>query len=477
MTRTNLPLPLSHVADDIVPGPSPEPDDHLTPVVAAVESSGGRGVTTAAALWRVPKPQAGTAPSARRAYAPLPPIAKTKTAVKNNSKAAFVVKPPPGGSRFQAPRPVPPRRVVDHRGHLDRGGSSERKQQSRDTSRAVIALDPLDFGTRAERIAHVRSHFLEHAFASLDRYRRSRRMLQSGSGDTQLSFTGVHSDVYDCSNDAFLVALRWWVARLHTMLHLGSGQAWSAFGGGTGLLGPDLSTWPVVVGCKELHSGLYLVTTRDQPVDESALPDRCPSVFKKLKMSSPSSATGPHAGAASSSHTHSSQCGSESHSTGVTHYIAIGATGDIVATSRASPGHSGTGQSSSRLPTQHSTTCVYENCVVRPDWYTFLLSGGSEITQATTTTETRSCQHPSVHHSATASSGAEYLLTLVRTKHDAVDMPSGINRAWRSRLLTPLAEPTRRIAANEEQEVMVVRRLPELEVAERAVLASCALNR
>lgn len=309
--------------------------------------------------------------------------------------------------------PVDPRKVVAH-----------------DEIR-LLSLSSHEDGSRADRIDHVRRHFLEGVFVHLKQYRNSALAPRSigpappADGIAQLSFLGFDSRIYDLKNAAFLVALRWWVSRLYIMLQLGSGQAWSAYGGGSGLLGPDMASWPVVVDCKELTRGVYTVTTMDSIGKGPQSEENQYPISKE-----------------------ESRCSKHVDSS-LTRYLTIGATGEVLASSRhiADGARAADEVGKPRL--------IVDGCEVRPDWYTFLTSVGEDSYGIALEEDS------TIHTAIYGKRGRKSLLSLVKTKNQH-DAPSGINRSW---------------AASMESTAVSIVEIPELLIAERAVLASCSINR
>ncbi|WOO81416.1 uncharacterized protein LOC62_03G004940 [Vanrija pseudolonga] len=288
-------------------------------------------------------------------------------------------------------------------------------------------------GMTANRISHVGSHFVNRLFANLN---AARTCPDSGPatsntvrGIPSLAFTGFHEDIYSTSNEDLQVALRWWIWRMHTALQLGSGEAWSAQGGGLGLLGPDMTTWPPVVACKQVATGIFCITTLEPPrltilpadeqTDSKAAAKKAPKAARRAKSNRKSSAP--------------TEPVKPLTELIAVKYLTIGITGEVIACSRT---HT--------VPEagQEYADQLIEDCPVRPDWHAFISA--------------RKLPAPS------ESPTPQPLITLVKTK-DANDAPHGISKAWRTRMET----------ANQANGASD----PEaLDVAARVVLASCVLN-
>jgi hypothetical protein len=172
-----------------------------------------------------------------------------------------------------------------------------------------------------------------------------------------LAFQGLHPDVYD-TKDGFQVAIRFWIARMHSYMQLGSGEAWSGRAGGMGMLGPDLATWPPVLGVEKVTEEVWAVKTGEE--------------------------------------------------IGEVRYLIMGEIGEVVASSKGITGDE----------------VLVSGCVVRSDWAKYL-----------------------------GSRDRKSLESMVKTK-ESYYFPNGVAKGW----------------AAKQSEGMV-------KIANRAVLASCALNR
>ncbi|BEI95085.1 hypothetical protein CcaverHIS631_0100340 [Cutaneotrichosporon cavernicola] len=227
---------------------------------------------------------------------------------------------------------------------------------------------------RSDRVKHIQSHFLDRLFLNLNQARDTHQAVASvPAALPTLAFSGLHGELYDGDLDAFQVALRWWIARLHTTLQLGSAQEWSAAAGGRGLLGPDMTLWPAVAECKKVVEGIYLVVTASQKLQNK---DKVSSRSRDPPSTEPQGVT----------------CG---------RYLVLASTGDVIATDAPS--------SSTTEP------LTIEGCLVRSDWHSYILNLVSSPTETP-----RSC---------VAASTIPSITSHVRTK-DSVSAPSGISRSW-----------------------------------------------
>jgi hypothetical protein len=132
----------------------------------------------------------------------------------------------------------------------------------------------IDLSTITARIKFVESQFLNTLFTLLHQYRaksitdgypsppsftKSPKYKQT----SHLAFQGFHPEVYD-TKDGFQVAIRFWIARLHSYMQLGSGEAWSGSAGGMGMLGPDMATWPPVIGVEKVTEEVWAIKTEEE---------------------------------------------------------------------------------------------------------------------------------------------------------------------------------------------------------------------
>ncbi|WRT69705.1 uncharacterized protein IL334_006695 [Kwoniella shivajii] len=181
------------------------------------------------------------------------------------------------------------------------------------------------------KIDFLRAHFLETLCGNLESARRklplsevpatdSSKIIKSRSTNN-LAFQGFASSIYtDTSPESFMVAIRFWVSRLHAIMLMGSGEAWSAHGSGMGLLGPDLLKWPAVLSCKRLSHSVWSVTTSNEGIDIHA-------------------------------------------ATIMTKYLVIGINGGVISSSN-----------------DEDSTHTVDSCPVRYDWFKFM-ADGSETSQ------------------------------------------------------------------------------------------------
>lgn len=226
----------------------------------------------------------------------------------------------------------------------------------------------VDLGSASSRIQYIKSHFVNDLLTQLYSHRIRPIVgppypIPAGfpkSLTAELAFQGLHPELYTTSTpEAFRVALRFWIARLHSSLQLGSGEAWSAQAGGMGVLGPDISTWPPITACTCAVGDIWAITTNE--------------TGKQIS------------------------------------YLVIGVIGEVIGHSRRLKG---------------DEEGLVKGCQLRGDWARYVQEGG----------------------------GRE-LSALVKSK-DPHGFPGGISKAWRAKQSDTLVK-----------------------VAERAVLASCALNR
>jgi len=226
----------------------------------------------------------------------------------------------------------------------------------------------IDLSSTDLRIKFMESHFLNTLFTLLHQYRAKSITSQypcpssfttspKYKKTSHLAFQGFHPDVYD-TKDGFQVAVRFWIARMHSYMQLGSGEAWSGRAGGMGMLGPDMATWPAVIGVEKVTEEVWAVVTEED--------------------------------------------------SGEVRYLVMGEIGEVVASSKGITGDE----------------VLISGCVVRSDWAKYL-----------------------------GSKDRKRLESMVKTK-ESYYFPNGVAKGW----------------AAKQSEVMV-------KVANRAILASCALNR
>lgn len=234
----------------------------------------------------------------------------------------------------------------------------------------VVQLETVSLATPTDRMSHVEKHFLNGMFRQMHRYRAkpilkppfpTHPSFPKSSPTGHLAFQGLHPDLYvKVQSDAFEVALRFWVARLHSSMQLGSSEAWSLQAGGIGLLGPDMSTWPPITGCVQIVSDIWAVTTKEDKVDIN--------------------------------------------------YLVIGEIGEVIGHSRN---------------TSAKDEGLVGGCRLREDWKRYIGNGKRKS-----------------------------LISAVKSK-DSYEFSGGISRVWRGGQTSHI----------------------KVKIAERAVLASCALNR
>lgn len=153
------------------------------------------------------------------------------------------------------------------------------------TKTPQVALRPVDIpvlpepklASPTERIKFTETHFLNTLFTFLHKFRAksiagpeypcpaSFSQSPSSTTTTHLAFQGFHPDVY-AKTDArgFMVAVRFWIARLHSYMQLGSGEAWSSNAKEMSILGPDLATWPPVMAVAQVTDEIWAVMTEEE---------------------------------------------------------------------------------------------------------------------------------------------------------------------------------------------------------------------
>jgi len=228
----------------------------------------------------------------------------------------------------------------------------------------------IDLSTLTARIKFTESHFLNTLFTYLHKYRA-----KSITGPqfpcppsfskskiypqiSHLAFQGFHPDIYNSDSDAFQAAIRFWLARMHSYMQLGSGEAWSSRAGGMGMLGPDMATWPPILKVEKVAGEVWAISTQEEE--------------------------------------------------GEIKYLVIGEIGEVVASSKGAKGDEE----------------LIHGCIVRSDWARYL-----------------------------AGSTQKNFMSMVKSK-ESYDFPGGIAKAW---------------SAKQSE--------GSIKIANRAVLASCALNR
>ncbi|WVQ77699.1 hypothetical protein IAR50_007389 [Cryptococcus sp. DSM 104548] len=257
------------------------------------------------------------APSIRPVPLPKAPL-EAKTPLKTKSKTGRV-----GRGVFQALIPMP------------------RSVQRPEMGTALAALSserhPSPAMTSQDKVHHISSHFINHAFARLHKYRirpitsppypcSTTYSVEASTLTHNLPFQAIHPALYTSLSPfaALEVAIRFWTFRLHTHMYQGCGEAWSRMGGGLGLLGPDLSTWPAVVFCKRMTWDVWLVDTECSREGE---------------------------GSSGAAKVHKER------------FLILEATGEVIA------------QASVQSERQDASERVIEGCRVRPDWYAWIQQG------------------------------------------------------------------------------------------------------
>ncbi|WWD20297.1 hypothetical protein CI109_104773 [Kwoniella shandongensis] len=130
----------------------------------------------------------------------------------------------------------------------------------------------------SDRVAYIRSHFLNRLMTNLNKHRslssHSRRTdPKSETADdvtSILAFRGIDQSIYGKGTaEDFAVAIRFWLFRLHVLMQLGCGEGWSSYGNGMGLPSPDLSSWPVVTSCKQISQHFWSIQTTASQSDSA----------------------------------------------------------------------------------------------------------------------------------------------------------------------------------------------------------------
>lgn len=180
------------------------------------------------------------------------PLASTPGKVLTVAKVKPSIKPDSAGKlrsthssttrhTFQPPRPLPVKPP-----------STSPPTLTRPTDLS-LALGPIGL-RRSDRIAYLQSHWLSRLFKNINDHRSQPRPSKP------LPFAGLDDNLLSASPDQFETAIRFWIARLHTNLQLGNGEAWSVRGGGLGMVGPDFTTWPPVTACSQYAGDIYRIT-------------------------------------------------------------------------------------------------------------------------------------------------------------------------------------------------------------------------
>lgn len=130
---------------------------------------------------------------------------------------------------------------------------------------ALTRPDAIKLNTPAERTAYMRSHFLNEMFKHLNASRSAPRPSVDPSDLSSLAFDGFDLKLYSVNcPEGFMVAIRFWITRLHTNMQLGCGQHQTAEGDDPGILGSDLTTWPKVTNVDQISADLWRVVTTTQ---------------------------------------------------------------------------------------------------------------------------------------------------------------------------------------------------------------------
>ena len=121
---------------------------------------------------------------------------------------------------------------------------------------------PIKLDTLADRMAYMKTHFLNDIFGQLIASRSSSQPSDDRPELSSLAFNGFDPDLYSkTSHEGFLVAIRFWIARLHTNMQLGSGEGRTSEGRNLVVLGSDLTSWPKVKNVDQISPDLWRVVT------------------------------------------------------------------------------------------------------------------------------------------------------------------------------------------------------------------------
>ncbi|ODN72963.1 hypothetical protein, variant [Cryptococcus amylolentus CBS 6039] len=345
------------------PSLTQQPTDDLNVAAANASPTSFPTLSTTGLSEQLPEPIASTVSA---------PPRKISSKTKPKTILPSVIRERTFQALVPIPRP-PPRTALDH---ASESFSSERQASPGMSSHG--------------RVHYVSNHFLNQAAACLHKYRvhpinsppfpyPTTYPIETRTLTHDLPFQAIHPSLYTSVYPfgALKVAIRFWVFRLHTHMQQGCGEAWSGMGGGLGLLGPDLSTWPAVVSCRMVSKDVWVVDTECSRTDEESVNGEV-AIHKER-------------------------------------FLILEATGEAIASA-----------SSARPVQQHESDNVIEGCRVRPDWFARIQQGDA----------------------------SDPLLQMIGTKEEDA-YPAGISKSWQSRV-------------GNDQELM--------KTAERAVLASCALN-
>ncbi|CAK9783965.1 unnamed protein product [Cutaneotrichosporon oleaginosum] len=412
-TRLSSPIQLlvSHqqsTLPDLVP--------NSRPLLAAVTQSLGLGISEQNRNG-VSEQKQGTVPgdNSKMAQRHTPKLTKLKLSTQASRVSAI-----------RTPRRFVPLAQTATRPRLSSSISAEASSIARQVNPSVS----LSHGASStDRESYIQRHFLDCLFHNLNQSRgKPTTSFLVKKATRPMAFTRLSRELYiNADHEAFEVAVRWWVARLHTSLQLGSGQEWSVLAGGTGLLGPDMTLWPAVKECKKIVDGIYLVVTGNRATEGTA-GNLGTVVTRATRNLGSRSRRGDHKN-------------SEPQAVIDGRYLVLEATGDVIASSSPSL----------------STHLGIAGCNVRPDWYSYIINLMSS-SPASTMPTTPFCGEAG----ACCGHRLSRLMSRVSTK-DSISAPAGIRRAW--------MDHVRRSADVRPEE-----KAQMLQVAERAVLSSCVLN-
>lgn len=191
-----------------------------------------------------------------------------------------------------------------------------------------------------------------------------------------LAFQGIHPSIYrSSSTQAFVVAMRFWLWKLHTTLQLGSGESCIADGRIPGLLKPDLATWLAILEIRKLCDDIWVVKTGKLVGNKRNI---------ALQSGSPSTSA------------------LDERST----FLVLSINGEVIS------------RSSDLDDVEAREESEIEGCYVRTDWRKLILARTSDTMANTFSKKTSSHGH---------------INDFIRTK-DVHEFPRGVSRAWRDRM-------------------------------------------
>ena len=241
------------------PSSSPAPSQTV-PVTKQPQQVTDLRLRTASVAPSLPAPSLEppkTSTTKSKAAATVIPVPTARSPVTQNK-----VKTAPTASQATAKRPneairiprarfVPPPRIIITP-LIQKPASSAASQRS-----ASIKLDTL-----TNRMAYMNTHFLNDIFGQLIASHSSSQPSDDRPELSSLAFNGFDPDLYSkTSHEGFLVAIRFWIARLHTNMQLGSGEGRTSEGRNLVVLGSDLTSWPKVTNVDQISPDLWRVVT------------------------------------------------------------------------------------------------------------------------------------------------------------------------------------------------------------------------